>query len=131
VFNPSPLPSVKTQFPKAIIPSLNSSSFSTKYFVLFSSQLFYNPSHSSISHSSTSCAATHFDFKNPFKTPLSQSVRHSNFKSPFSYIAYSNILYGLNNLNAILFDDYCVSFEMVEKPRTGGGGGGGGVELAS
>ena len=77
VYKPSPLLFMKTQFPKGVITSLNSSSFSTKSFVLFSSQLFYNPSHSIISHSSTFCATTHFYFKIIFKTPLSQSVKHS------------------------------------------------------
>jgi len=42
VFHPSTLPSMNTQFPKGVIPSVNSSSFSIISFVLFSSQPFYS-----------------------------------------------------------------------------------------
>jgi len=111
VYHPSPIPSMKTQFPKRVFPSLNSSQFFIKYFVLFSSQTFCFISHSLISYSSTYCAKTHFDFQ-------SQCVRHSfcevgllsnysNFMSPFSHITHSCLLHGLSEFNAILFDDYC------------------------
>jgi len=118
VYHPSPIPSMKTQFPKRAFPSLNFSRFFIKSFVLFSSQTFCFPSHSLISSSSTYCANTHFDFHILFKNHLSQSVRHSfyevgllstssNFISPFSHITHSCILHGLSEFNAILFDDCC------------------------
>ena len=118
VYHPSPIPFMKTQFPKIVFPSLNSSHlFFIKSFVLFPSQTFCFPSHSLISSSSTYCAKTHFDFQILFKNHLSQSVRHSfcevgllstssNFISPFSHITHSCILHGLSEFNAILFDDY-------------------------
>jgi len=98
VYHPSPIPSIKTQFPKGVLPSLNSSHFFIKSFVLFPSQTFCSPSHSHISSTSKCCAKTHFDFKILFKNHLSQSVRYSfcemgliptffNFISPFSHIA--------------------------------------------
>jgi len=113
VYNPSPLPSMKTQFSKGVLPSLNSSHFFIKSFVLFPSQIFCSPSHLLVSYSSPSCAKTHFDFKTLFKYHLSQCVRHSScemgllltfstFICPFSHSAHSNILNGLNNFNAIL-----------------------------
>jgi len=117
VFHPSTLPSMKTQFPKGVIPSLNSS-FSIPSFVLFPSQPFFHPSHSIILHYSTYFANTHFDFKIIFKTHLSQSVRHSfcevgrisqffKFKSPSSHIFYQYLLHGLYDFTTIMFDDYC------------------------
>ena len=94
VFNPSPIPFIKSQFPKGIFPLLNSSHFFIKSFVLFSSQTFCSPSHSLILSSSKYCAKIHFDLKILFKNHPSQSVRHSfcevgwitpfsNFNSPF------------------------------------------------
>ena len=115
VFNSSSIPSMKTQFSRGVIPSLNSSYFFIKSFVLLPSQTFCSPSHSLISPSSTYCAKTHFDFKTLFKNHLSQSARHckvgwmspfSIFKSLFSHIAQSIILHCHYDFNAILFDDY-------------------------
>ena len=108
VFNPSTLFFMKTQFPKGVIPSLNSSSFSINSFILFPSQTFCNPSHSIILHSSTYFVTTH----------LCQSVRHFScevghishfhkFKGPSSYLSYQYILHGLYDFNEIMFDDYC------------------------
>jgi len=118
VYHPSPIPSMKTQFPKRVFPSLNSSHFFIKSFGLFPFQTFCFPSHSLISSSSTYSAKTNFDFQILFKTHLSQSVRHSfcevgllstssNFISPFSHITHSCILHGLSEFNEILFDNYC------------------------
>jgi len=53
VINPLPIPYMKIQFPKGFFPSLNSSHFFIKSFVLFSFQTFCSPSHSLISSSST------------------------------------------------------------------------------
>jgi len=105
VFNPSPIPSMKTKFPKGVLPSLNSSYFFIKSFVLFPSQTFISPSYSLISYSSTYCAKTHFDFKTLIKNHLSQSARHffckvghiSHFhkcKSPSSHILSPYLLHG-------------------------------------
>jgi len=58
VINHSPIPYMKIPFPKGVLPSLNSSHFFIKTFVLFPSQIFCSPSHSLISSSSTSCANT-------------------------------------------------------------------------
>ena len=118
VFHPSTLLSMKTQFPKGVIPYLNSSSFSMNSFVLFPSQTFCNPSHSIILHSSTDFATTHFDIKILFKTHLCQSVRHSScevghishfhkFKGPSPHLTYQYILHGLYDFIEIMFDDYC------------------------
>ena len=118
MYHPSPIPSIKIQFPKGVLPSLNSSHFFIKSFVLFPSQTVSSPSHSLILYSSTYCAKIHFDFKIIFKNHPSQSVRHSfcelgllsttsNFISPFSHIAQSIIQHGHYDFNVILFDDYC------------------------
>jgi len=118
VFHPSPIPSIKSQFPKRVFPSLNSSHFVIKSFVLIPSQIFCSPSHSLILSFSTSCVKTHFDSKFLFKNYLSQSVRHyfcevgwissfPNFKSPFSHISQAIILHCHYDFNVILFDDYC------------------------
>ena len=114
VYHPSPIPSIKTQFPKGVLPSLNSTAFVIKSFKLFLSQTFCSPF---ISSSSTSCVKTHFDFKIIFKNYLSQSVKHSFcevslipsfsiFKSLFSHILQLHILHGHYDFNSILFDDY-------------------------
>jgi len=52
VYHPSPIPSMKIQFPKGVLPSLNPSHFVIKSFVLFPSQTFCSPFHSLISYSS-------------------------------------------------------------------------------
>ena len=52
VCNLSPIPSMKTQVPKGVFPSLYSSHFCIKSFVLFPSQSFCSPSHSLILSSS-------------------------------------------------------------------------------
>jgi len=116
VFNPSPIPSIKSQFSKGVLPSLNSSHFFIKSFVLFLSQTFL--SQSLISSSSKYCAKIHFDSTILFKNHLSQSVRQyfcevgliqifSNYISPFSHISQSIILHGHYDFNVILFDDCC------------------------
>jgi len=118
VFNPSPIPSMKPQVPKGVLPSLHSSYFFIKSFVLFPSHTFCSPSHSLISYSSNYYAKIHFDFKTLFKHHLSQSARHSLyamgwispftfFISPFSHITHSCILHGLSKFKPILFDNYC------------------------
>ena len=127
VYHPSPIPSMKTQFSKGILPSLNSSHFFIKSFVLFPSQPFCSPSYSLISSSSTYCAKTHFAFKIHFNNHLSQSVRHScevgliptfsNFISPFSDIFQSIILHGHYDFNAILFDDYADMCLILVEPN--------------
>jgi len=112
VFNPSPIPSMNTQFSNGVLPSLNSCHFFIKSFVLFPFQTFCSTSHSLISYFSISCAKTHFDSKILLKNHLSQSVRHSFcevgliqpfsiFKSPFSHIAQSILLHGHYDFNAI------------------------------
>jgi len=104
--NSSPIPYMKIQFLKGVLPSLHSSHFFIKSFVLFPSQTFCSPS----------CGKTHFNSKILFKNHLSQSVIHcfrevgwispfSIFKSPFSHISQAIILHGHYNFNAILFDD--------------------------
>ena len=98
VLNSSPSPSMKTQFSKGVLPSLNSSHFFIKSFVLFPSQTFCSPSHSLISSSSTYCAKTHFDFKILFKNNPSQSVRHSFcevglLSTFFDFIVYFHIVH--------------------------------------
>jgi len=118
VINLSPIPSIKFQFSKGVLPSLNSIHFIIKSFKLFFSPIFCSPSHSLISSSSTSCANTHFDSKILFKYHLSQSASHcfsevglipsfSKFISPFSHIPQSILLHGYYDFNSILFDDYC------------------------
>jgi len=118
VFNPSPMPSIRFQFSKEVLPSLNSIHFVIKSFVLFLSQTFCSQSHSLISPSSTSCVPRHFDSKILFKNHLSQSLKHSFcevglipsfsiFKSPFSHIPQSPVLHGHYDFNSILLDDYC------------------------
>jgi len=118
VYHLSLMPSIKTQFPEGVLPSLNSSHFFIKYFVLFLSKTFSSPSHSHILSSSKFCAKTHFDFKILLKNHLSQTVIHSfcevglipnfsNFISPFSHIAQSILLHGHYDFIIILFDDYC------------------------
>jgi len=62
VYHPSPIPSMMIKFPKGVLPSLNSSHFVIKSFVLFPSQTFCSPSHSLISYASSYCAKTQFDF---------------------------------------------------------------------
>jgi len=116
VFNPSPIPSIKFQFSKRVLPSFNSIHFIIKSFKLFFSQPFCFPSHSLISSSSTSCVKTHFDSKILFQNHLSQSVRHcfcevgltsfSIFNSLFSQISHSILLHGHYDFNSILFDNY-------------------------
>ena len=76
MFHPSLIPSIKFQFSKGVLPSLNSIHFLIKSFKLFFSPTFCFPSHSLISSSSTSCANTHFDSKFFFKYHLHQSVSH-------------------------------------------------------
>ena len=117
VFNPSPIPSIKFQFSKKVLPSSNSIHFIIKSFKLFFSQPFCSPSHSLISSSSTSSIKTHFGSKIIFQNHLSQSVRHcfcevgltsfSIFNSPFLQISHSILLHGYYDFNSILFDDYC------------------------
>jgi len=116
VFHSSPIPSIKSQFPKGVFPCLNSSHFFIKSFVLFPSLTFCSPSHFLISSSSKFCVKTHFDFITHFNILLSQSVRHcevgwitsfSIFKSPFSHISQAIILHGHYDFIIILFDDYC------------------------
>jgi len=118
VINPSPIPSIKFNFSKGVLPSLNSIAFVIKSFKLFFSQTFCSPSHSLISSSSISCAKTQFDSKIFFKYHLSQSVSHcfcevgliptfSKFISPLSHIPQSIILHDHYDFNLILFDDYC------------------------
>ena len=113
VINSSPIPYMKIPFLKGVFPSLNSTHFFIKSFVLFSS-----PSHFLISSSSTCFAKTHFDIKILFKNHFSQSVKHSFcevglipslsiFKRPFSQIFHPILLHGLYDFNPILFDDYC------------------------
>ena len=77
VYHPSPNPSMRIKFPKGVLPSLNSSHFVIKSFVLFPSQTICSPSHSLISHSSSYYAKTHFVFKTLFKNHLNQSVKCS------------------------------------------------------
>jgi len=119
VYHPSPIPSMRIKFTKGVLPSLNSSHFVIKSFVLFPSQTFCSPSHSLISYYSSYCTKTHFDFKTLFKNHLSQSIRHFvcevgllstffHFISPFSQIPHSCMLHGLHDFNAIFFDDYCI-----------------------
>ena len=111
VFNPSPIPSIKFQLSKGVLPSLNSIHFIIKIFKLFSSQTFCSSFHFLISSFLTSCTNTHFDSKILFKNHLIQSVRYcfcevgiilafSKFTSPLSHIFQS--------INIILFDDYCI-----------------------
>ena len=118
VFNLSLIPSIKFQFSKEVLTSLNSIHFVIKSFVLFSSQNFCSTSHFLISSSSTSCIPTHFDSKILFKNHLSQSVKHSfcelgliptfsKFISPFSHSPNSILLHGYYDFNSLLFDDYC------------------------
>jgi len=118
VCNPSPIPFMKTQVPKGVFPSLNSSHFFIKSLVLFPSQTYCSLSHSLISSSSKYSAKIHFDFKILFKNHPSQSVKHSScevgliptfsiFISPLSHISQSIILHGLHDFNPILFYDYC------------------------
>jgi len=118
VFNPSSIPSIKSQFPKGVFQSLYSSHFFIKTFVLFPSQTFCSPSHSLISSSSKYCAKIHFDSKILFENHLSQSViqsycevglipTFSNFISLFSHILQTIILHGHYDFIIILFDDYC------------------------
>jgi len=118
VINSSPIPYMKIPFSKGVFPSLTSTHFSIKSFVLFSFQKFCSPSHFFISSSSTYFAKTHFDIKILFKNHLSQSVKHffcevglipsfSIFKGPFSQIFHPILLHGLYDFNSILFDDYC------------------------
>jgi len=118
VFNPSPIPSIKFQFSKGVLPSLNFIHFVIKSFKLFLSPTFCSPSHSLISSSSTFCANTHFDSKILFKYHLRQSVSHcfsemgliqpfSKFISPLSQIFHSTLLHGHYDFIIILFDDYC------------------------
>jgi len=118
VIHPSLIPSIKSQFSKGVFHSLNSSHFFIKSFVLFPSQIFYSPSHSLISSSSTCFAKTHFDIKILFKYHLHQSVSHcfcevgliptfSIFISSLSHISPSLLLHGHNDFHSILFDDYC------------------------
>jgi len=118
VCNPSPIPFMKTQVPKGVFPSLNSSQFFIKSLVLFPFQTFCSLSHSLISSSSKYSAKIHFDFKILFKNYPSQSVKHSFCEvgliptfsksiSPLSHILQSIILHGLHDFNPILFDDYC------------------------
>jgi len=63
---------MKIPFSKGVLPSLNSSHFFIKSFVLFPSQIFISPSHSLILSSSKSCVKTHFDSNVLFKNHLSQ-----------------------------------------------------------
>jgi len=109
---------MKTQVPKGVFPSLNSSQFFIKSLVLFPFQTFCSLSHSLISSSSKYSAKIHFDFKILFKNYPSQSVKHSFCEvgliptfsksiSPLSHILQSIILHGLHDFNPILFDDYC------------------------
>jgi len=118
VYHHLPIPSMKSQFSKGVFPSLNTSHFFIKSFVLFPSQTFCSPSHSLISYSLISWAKTHFDSKTLFTNHLSQSVRHyfyevglilhySIFKSPFSHIAQLILLHGHYDFRSILFDDHC------------------------
>ncbi|XP_027912353.1 uncharacterized protein LOC114171679 [Vigna unguiculata] len=118
VINSSPIPNMKIPFSKGVFPSLTSTHFSIKSFVLFSFQNFCSPSQFFISSSSTCFAKTHFDIKILFKNHLSQSVKHffcevglipsfSILKGPFSQIFHPILLHGLYDFNSILFDDYC------------------------
>jgi len=117
VNNPSPLPSIKFQFSKEVLPSLNSTHLINS-FVFFSSQNFCSPSHSLISSSSTLFANTHFDINIHFKNYPNQSVNHcfcevglipsfSILKGPFSQIFHPILLHGHYDFIIILFDDYC------------------------
>jgi len=119
VINSSPITYMKIPFSKGVFPSLTSTHFSIKSFVLFSFQTFCSPSHFFISSSSICFAKTHFDIKILFKNYLSQSVKHffcevglipsfSIFKGPFSQIFHPILLHGLYDFNSILFDDYCI-----------------------
>ena len=118
VINPSPIPSIKSQFLKGVLQSLNSFHIFIKSFVLFPSQIFCSPTHSLISSSSTCFSKTHFDINILFKNHPSQGVKHcfcevglipscSFFKSPFSQLSQSILLNGHYDFNSILFDDYC------------------------
>ena len=110
--------SILHQFPKGVLPSLNSSYFFIKSFFLFPSQTFCSPSHSLISYFSTYCAKTPFDFKTLFKNHLIQSARHffcevghishfHKFQRPCSNILSPYLMHGLYDFIVILFDDYC------------------------
>jgi len=118
VINSLPIPYMKIPFSKGVFPSLNSTHFFIKSFVLFCSQIFCSPSHFLISSSSTCFSKTHFDIKILFKNHLSQNVKHSFcevgliptfsiFKRPFSQIFHPILLHGHYDFNSLLFDDYC------------------------
>jgi len=118
VINSSLILNMKIPFSKGVFPSLTSTHFFIKSFVLFSFQNFCSPSHFFISSSSTCFAKTHFDIKILFKNHLIQSVKHffcdvglipsfSILKGPFSQIFHPILLHGLYDFNSILFDDYC------------------------
>jgi len=118
VINSSLILNMKIPFSKGVFPSLTSTHFFIKSFVLFSFQNFCSPSHFFISSSSTCFAKTHFDIKILFKNHLSQSVKHffcevglipsfSILKGPFLQIFHLILLHGLYDFNSILFDDYC------------------------
>jgi len=82
VINPSPIPFMKIQFSKGILPSLNSSYFVIKSFVLFPSQTFCSPSHFLISSSLISCVKTHFLYNTLF-VKWAQYHLFQSFKAHF------------------------------------------------